>query len=65
MRVRIDQNRCQGHAMCLLACSDVFALNGDDGHAYVLNEQVPAGLEDAVDQASRSCPEQAILVDRA
>jgi ferredoxin len=65
MRVRIDQNRCQGHAMCLLACSDLFALNDDDGHGYVLSEQVPVGLEESVDQARRSCPEQAILIDPA
>ena len=50
--------------MCLLACPDVFALNDEDGHAYVLTEQVPVGLEDAVEQAQRSCPEQAILISR-
>lgn len=64
MRVTIDDDRCQGHAMCLLACPDVFALNDEDGHAYVLTEQVPVGLEDAVEQAQRSCPEQAILISR-
>ena len=37
MRVRIDPNICQGHAMCALACPEVFKLNDEDGHAYLLD----------------------------
>lgn len=50
--------------MCLLACSDVFALNDEDGHAYIVRTAVPPDLEEAVDQARRSCPEQAIQIER-
>jgi ferredoxin len=60
MKVRIDADLCQGHAMCALACPQVFQLSDEDGHAYVEDENVPAGLEDAVGQAVRSCPEGAI-----
>lgn len=62
MRVKVDADRCQGHAMCILACPELFLLNDDDGHAYVEDEQVPAGFEEAVRQAERGCPEQAILI---
>jgi len=60
MRVRVDADRCVGHGMCRLACPEVFELSDDDGHAYVVEEIVPPDLEEAVRQAVRGCPEQAI-----
>lgn len=62
MRVKVDEDRCQGHAMCTLACPELFLLNDDDGHAYVEAELVPAGFEESVRQAQRGCPEAAIIV---
>jgi ferredoxin len=49
--------------MCWLACPEIFHVGDEDGHAYVLDETVPVGLEDKVDLARRSCPEQAIEID--
>jgi len=60
MRVKVDADRCQGHAMCTLACPELFLLNDDDGHAYVLDEQVPEQFTEKVRQAQRGCPEDAI-----
>jgi len=60
MRVKIDPDVCQGHAMCSLACPELFLLSNEDGHAYVLDENVPPEFEDAAEQAVRSCPEGAI-----
>ena len=62
MKVRIIEDRCQGHAMCALYCPRVFALNDEDGHGYVIEETVPADLEEAVRMAQRSCPEDAIEI---
>lgn len=62
MKVRILDERCVGHGMCRLACPEVFELNDEDGHAFVLKEDVPAELEEAVSQALRGCPEQAVLI---
>jgi ferredoxin len=62
MRVKVDEDRCQGHAMCTLACPELFLLNDDDGHAHVEDELVPAGFEENVRQAQRGCPEAAIIV---
>ena len=64
MKVRILEERCVGHGMCRLACPDVFHLSDEDGRAYVLSEDVPEEFEQAVDQAVRSCPEQAIMAER-
>jgi len=62
MKVRIKTELCQGHAMCWLACPDVFRLSDDDGHAYVTDETVPPQFEDSVEMAERSCPERAIEI---
>lgn len=48
--------------MCFLACPEVFKLSDEDGHASVLTEVVPPEHEFAVEQASRSCPEGAIIL---
>ena len=60
MKVRIDPDLCQGHAMCALACPGVFKLSDEDGHAWLESEHVPPEFEAAVEQAVRSCPEGAI-----
>ncbi len=65
MKVRVDEYRCVGHGMCYLAAPEVFQLSDEDGHAYVLSEDVPPGLEEAVYQAQRGCPEQAIYIKEA
>lgn len=60
MKVRVKPDVCVGHAMCVLACAEIFELSDEDGHAFVRSEDVPPELEDAVDQAVRGCPEGAI-----
>jgi ferredoxin len=62
MRVSVDAGICQGHAMCHLACPEVFHLSDEDGHAYVVDQHVPPQLEANVELALRSCPEQAIEI---
>jgi ferredoxin len=65
MRVKVDADRCQGHAMCTLACPELFHLNDDDGHAFVVQEVVPVEFEEHVRQAQRGCPEDAIFITEA
>lgn len=60
MKVRIDADLCQGHAMCALACPELFKLSDEDGHSYIEDENVPPEFEGAVEMAVRSCPEGAI-----
>jgi ferredoxin len=63
MRVRVDEQRCQGHNLCSIAAPSIFLLRDDDGHAYVTDEAVPAGMEQRVLAAEASCPERAIETD--
>lgn len=62
MRIRVDQDKCQGHTLCAMRAPDLFELSEIDGHSSAVADEIPAGQEaDALD-AVRSCPEQAISV---
>jgi ferredoxin len=59
MKVKVDEDRCRGHGMCLTLCPDVFQMT-DDGYAVADPSEVPDGLESAAQDAIANCPEQAI-----
>ena len=63
MKVRVDQERCQGHTLCAMIAPDMFELNDIDGSSSAVTEEVPPDQIDAVREAAQSCPEQAILID--
>ena len=45
MRVRIDQDRCQGHARCFALAPDLFDVD-DYGQSTMIVDEVPVELED-------------------
>jgi ferredoxin len=61
VKVRVDEDRCAGHGMCLTMCPEVFEMT-DDGWAVADPEEVPAELERAAHDAIANCPENAIRV---
>jgi ferredoxin len=62
LRVKVDRERCQGHARCSALAGELFALN-DLGNAHEIGDgRVPAGLEDKAWLAKANCPELAIEV---
>ena len=62
MKVQVDAGRCQGHTLCAMKAPEVFELDDVDGHSSVVDENVPAELEQKVMAAVKSCPERAISV---
>ena len=62
MKVKVDPERCQGHTLCAMIAPKVFELDEIDGHSSVIGEDVPADQEGQVNEAVRSCPEQAISI---
>lgn len=56
----VDLGKCVGQGMCVLYAPDIFVLSDEDGRAQVRQGSVPKDQEDAVRQAARACPEQAI-----
>jgi len=63
MRVRVDEEKCQGHGLCRLSAPELFFARDEDGHAYVKDENVPPDQEPFAELASASCPELAIEID--
>jgi ferredoxin len=45
-----------------MAAPELFKLRDEDGHSYVQDENVPAGLEELARRAAATCPEMAIEI---
>ena len=62
LRLRVDQEKCQGHARCKSLAPELFKLD-EYGNAHEIGDgAVPAGLEDKAWLAQANCPEIAIDV---
>ena len=62
MRIRVDQEKCQGHNRCFVVASELFELD-DYGYAHEVNEGVvPPELKEKARLAVTNCPELAIEV---
>ena len=62
LTVKVDRERCQGHARCAALAPELFALDAL-GNARALGDGgVPPGLADKAVLARANCPEQAIDV---
>ena len=63
MRIKVDQEKCQGHNRCFVVASELFEL-GDYGYSHEVNEGVvPPELEEKARRAVANCPELAISID--
>jgi ferredoxin len=60
MRITVDEDLCQGHAMCEVEAPDVF-LVPKTGPVTVVGEITAANV-DAVRSAVRHCPTQALTL---
>jgi ferredoxin len=62
VKVKVDRERCQGHARCAALAPELFALD-ELGNAQEIGEgTVPQALVDKAYLAKANCPEQAIEV---
>lgn len=59
MTVRIEDN-CTACGLCVDTCPEVFRMGPE--MAEVIVDEVPAELEDAVQQAADECPVEAITI---
>lgn len=62
MKIRINQNRCQGHNRCKAIAPELFELD-DFGNAREAGDgRVPPGMEEKSALARANCPETAIEI---
>jgi len=61
MKVSVDNNRCEAHAVCVAQAPEAFELD-DDGNLHYRFEgrEVPTGIETAVRGAVDACPVAAL-----
>ncbi len=59
MRVIVNYDLCEGNAVCMRVCPEVFEV-GDDDRAHVLAARPDDRLRAKVETAVRRCPRQAL-----
>jgi ferredoxin len=62
VKVRVDEQRCQGHTLCAMIAPKMFRLDEVDGHSTAVSEDVPVDQEEQVREAAHTCPERAISI---
>ena len=62
--IRVDSEKCQGHARCKALAPELFVLD-DYGFAQPAGAHVPPELVDKAYIAQANCPEAAIDIDEA
>jgi ferredoxin len=62
MRVRVDNARCMGHALCHAADPDLFPID-DAGYSNLAQRHVDARDEQATRDAVDTCPELALILE--
>jgi len=63
VRVVVNAELCQGHTLCNMVAPDIFHLREEDGHAYVVVNELTAEQEPLAHKAELGCPERAITVE--
>ncbi len=61
MKIRVDPEKCQGHARCYSLAPELFEVD-DYGQSTVIVDEVPAELEEKARLAIANCPEYAIEI---
>jgi ferredoxin len=62
LRIRIDRDKCQGHARCNSLAPELFELDEFGNGREIGDGTVPTGLEDKARLAQSNCPEIAIVI---
>ena len=60
-RVEVDEDLCQGHAMCELEAPDVFKVP-KRGIVEIVDPEPPDEIREDVERAVEMCPTQALLI---
>lgn len=63
MKVRVDEDRCEGQAVCVGLAPQVFELGDDDEVVQVRVEEVPEERQARVRKAVAKCPMAALSIE--
>lgn len=62
MRLELNREACQGHAVCGMVAPDLVDFDDVEGTAVLLFDVIPNGLEAAAQAAANGCPERALTI---
>ncbi|MGW0082202.1 ferredoxin [Streptomyces sp. NPDC003393] len=62
--LKADFGACQGYANCVMAAPDTYDLD-DDGVVVLLKDSIPDADLPRVQEAARSCPVSALMIEEA
>jgi ferredoxin len=62
MRIKVLNEKCQGHARCAAQSPEIFRLD-DDGFILPGDIAVPEGQERTAWRGAKSCPERALVIE--
>jgi ferredoxin len=65
LKVKVDRERCQGHARCAALAPTLFALDEFGNAREIGDGTVPEALADKAYLAKANCPELAIEVEES
>lgn len=60
--VKADLEACQGYANCVVGAEDVFDID-DDGVVVLLRTAIAESERGRVEEAARSCPVSALVIE--
>ena len=63
MRIRVDRDLCQGHAVCKEEAPEVFDVDAGENQVVVLDEQPAEDLRAKVQAAVKYCPTRALRLE--
>jgi ferredoxin len=63
MKVRVDEDRCEGHGRCYALAPELFAPDGIGNGHEVGDGTVAADMEQKARLAVANCPERAITIE--
>ncbi len=64
LTIVLDTDLCQGHAVCVGECAEVFFI-GSDGKVAVKTHTPPVELNDKLREAARHCPTRSIKLEES
>jgi ferredoxin len=62
--LKADFGACQGYANCVIAAPDTYDLD-DDGVVVLLKDSIPEDDLARIQEAARSCPVSALMIEEA
>jgi ferredoxin len=62
MKILVDYDRCEGNAVCVTVCPEVFEV-GEDDRAHLRVQDPGENLRAKIEAAVRRCPRQALALE--